>query len=442
MGDKTAENTNAESTKKTFPPKLSLYTIESAASLMALGKIVIGKEWDKNTDIHAKRQMLQEELCKVENGWRSPKALASIIKLVNFTLNRTKDNYPDSYRQELEAFIESIFSENENLYSCYNEFKDSIKRIFDVKKNSDSYRQELEACVESIFSKYNDLDSYRKGLWIIIDHSFSVDADSYRYELEDRMNTIFRIDPYSVIKPFYEIFNKLQYYYKDMKSVIYGDPKCKICELSEHIIADDDFLKVCKYCVSGRPQYVKTVQEIYKVIKDALNAEVDKFGIFFFPSDYFTQDVPKGIIQVSAEGIRAWLKHNGINDAYFNPVSGKLEMGIADTPEPTAAPSDTDESQNEAAIGSYPASTPEKPITWTSTNADFADLIIALQDAGYIKADNPTAALRIAAPHFSGVNQDVKNLLQGYENRRTKGYKFKDIPAAGTQRRKQSRSKN
>jgi len=340
MDYKTTENTNTN----TSPPKLSLYTIESAASLMAAGKIVIGKEWAENTEIQAKRQMLQEELRKVENERQRKRTLLDILKLMDSALSKykAKDNYSDLWREDFKKELEYIFSNNVDLYSCHQELKDSLLPIFNKYKDSDSCHQEVKDSVERIFSKYNNLDSRRKMVDDSVRHIFGVenDPDTYLQELENSIKSIFTIDPYNVFKPFYEIHDEFQSYFKDMKPTIDGNPYCETCgllesgiseggilkdgisegELSEDGISENDRFKLCSICVSGRPKYVKTMQEMYSIIIDALIADVDKFGLFFFPADYFKPDVPKGIVQVSAEGIRAWLKHIDFHDAYFNPV--------------------------------------------------------------------------------------------------------------------------
>ena len=49
MDDKTNESANTGSAQN--PPMLSLYTIESAASLMAISRIATGKEWDETIEV-------------------------------------------------------------------------------------------------------------------------------------------------------------------------------------------------------------------------------------------------------------------------------------------------------------------------------------------------------------------------------------------------------
>lgn len=418
MDDKTTESANAYSTLNTFPPKLSLYTIESAASLIATGKIVTGKEWDESIEIRAKCQMLQEELRKVTKGWRSQITLASAIELVNYAFRNVKENHsdlyhegfnteitnifmndlflcsqelnndidrifienrdtnpyrevlkdsienifskykdsdlyrknledyishtintgisdPDLYCKELNARIDYLFrrnSENKDLYSCSQELKNNINRIFNDIKKSDPFRKGLESNIENIFSKYNGLDSYRKKLEAGIDHIFSIDNDlnSYRYQYADSLRDIFICKPFELTKPFYEIYYKLEHYYKPKKHDTSGKPYCKSCKLLEHDIVEDNLFNLCMCCVNGIPQCEKTIQKIYTIIKSTLNAEVDKFGIFVFPTDYFIRpDATKIIIQVRYEGIKAWLKHGfdeEIYDMFFNPVSEKPDV--------------------------------------------------------------------------------------------------------------------
>ena len=95
----------------------------------------------------------------------------------------------------------------------------------------------------------------------------------------------------------------------------------------------------------------------------------------------------------------------GIHDEYFNP---KIKVED-ETPPP------------------FPL------ITWKAADADFAELIKALYDKGYIEAGSMTDALASVAPHFSGVSPKAKNLTQGIVNRRDLGNagKFDSIPNAG-----------
>ena len=398
----------------------SLYTIESAASLMVLGHVPQIKYdgWEK--DVEAKRQMLCAELRKVDNGWRSQTTLMSIIELVDGVFLNVNDNYretfkdnitsifekhlfplrqelmndidrvflenrntnpyrnalrdsiesifgkykdldvyrknvevhigytirdaiddPDSYRQGLNNYVDRIFlkkGENKNLRSCCQEIKDSINRIFTTINKSDSFRKGLEICFENIFSKYDGLDSYRRILTERMDRIFSInnDFDSYRYELLDSVGDIIPHKHLEQTKPFYEIYNSLKRFYGNKELVSYDSSYCKSsCKLLEHGAVDKSLFRRCKHCPNGNPQYEKTSQEIYVRIRSALTTEIDKFGIFVFPDDYFIKtDVGEEIIQVRYEGIRAWLRHGfyeEIHDRFFNPVSEKPEEKSTDT---------------------------------------------------------------------------------------------------------------
>ena len=92
------------------------------------------------------------------------------------------------------------------------------------------------------------------------------------------------------------------------------------------------------------------------------------------------------------------LVKRGIHDEYFN-------RKILDAPKAIDAP---EKSQIEDAA---PPSLPL--ITWKATDVDFAELVKALYDKGYIEASSLTDALNIAAPHFSRVSPKAKNLTQG-----------------------------
>lgn len=80
-------------------------------------------------------------------------------------------------------------------------------------------------------------------------------------------------------------------------------------------------------------------------------------------------------------------------------------------------------------------------IPWKSTAADFAALVSALFEKGYIQAASLSDALRICASHFAGVSQDERSLLQGLTNRGYSGAKsrerdFHSIPDAAKPRGK------
>jgi hypothetical protein len=51
-------------------------------------------------------------------------------------------------------------------------------------------------------------------------------------------------------------------------------------------------------------------------------------------------------------------------------------------------------------------------IPWGGNSADFACIIALLFDRKYIKARDLTEALRIAANHFSGVENNIPSLMQ------------------------------
>jgi len=285
----------------------------------------------------------------------------NIEEHIGYAINSRIDN-PDSYCQDLNIYIDHIFrgkGENKNIYSCHQELKKDIDRIFSRIKKSDPFRKGLENNIVSIFSKYKGLGSYRKELEARVGRIFSVDTDldSYRFEFADSMDDIFISKPFALTKPFYEVYYKLEQRYNFQKPVISGNPysePCKLieygiikdnlsgnsnyksCMLLEHGIVKDNYFQICQICVNGIAQHEKYTQEKYAIIKSTLNAEVDKFGIFVFPSDYFLEpDDTKTIIQVRPEGIRAWLKRGfdeEIRDMFFNPVSEKPEIMTAETP--------------------------------------------------------------------------------------------------------------
>jgi hypothetical protein len=110
-----------------------------------------------------------------------------------------------------------------------------------------------------------------------------------------------------------------------------------------------------------------------------------------------------GYIVVKTEGIKAWLKHKGIYDKYFNQDHKKSEAEY-DTPPKQDVSFGTDDSKSTV-------------IQWAGNDADFACIITLLLDKKFIKAKNYTEALRMAVDHFSGVSKNIDSLMQARRNR-------------------------
>jgi hypothetical protein len=116
-------------------------------------------------------------------------------------------------------------------------------------------------------------------------------------------------------------------------------------------------------------------------------------------------------VTVVRANIREYCENERIYHEIFNPNLEEPKPETVETPLSAAA---------EPAVVT--------PIQWIANNVDFAELVTALLKKGYIKADSPTEALRIAAAHFSGVGQNAKSLLQGISNRMGKAGKFDNLP--------------
>jgi hypothetical protein len=294
-----------------------------------------------NKNLNPYRKALDDSIESIFSGFKelNSRHRENLEVHIGSTINNAMDN-PDLYCQNLKARIDYLFrekGENKELDSCRQELKDGIDRIFRDVKKSDPYRKALENSIESIFSKHNGLDSYRRNLRDSIDRIFDIDndSDSYHYELGNSIDAIFAVNRFDLTKPFYEIYYALEDYYKNKAPAISGNPYCKQCKLLEDGIVNDSLFPLCRYCVNGRPQYVKTTQEIYAALKNVLNAEVDKFSLFVFSPDYFKPDVQEKIVQTRHEGIKAWLKRGfdeEIHDMFFNPITEKPEREIIDTP--------------------------------------------------------------------------------------------------------------
>jgi len=200
-----------------------------------------------------------------------------------------------------------------------------------------------------------------------------------------------------------------------------------------------DFENYSGYKHPEKDEKAKSARARYMFIFNAVFAEADKFGLlpqftpdeeakpdfFYFHPVSYKQDAPKGCLEVKTEGIKAWLKYNNIHDKYYNPAPEKSDISAADDSE--APPT-----ENEARNTVLPL------ISWTANDADFAELVSALLEKGYIEAGSTTEALRIASAHFSGVNQNPRTLIQGRRNRSNAGKsgKFDCLPKAEKPKKK------
>jgi hypothetical protein len=195
------------------------------------------------------------------------------------------------------------------------------------------------------------------------------------------------------------------------------------------------------YKYPEKDKNVKTAREIFTITKNAILAEADKFGLlpeftpdeeaetdyFYFHPVTFRPNTPKGRLEIKTEGITAWLKYNKIHDEYYNPATERPETKITDTPKPAAA-SGNEGRQDETVADTSPSAAVQEPVGWAGNASDLADLIGAIYDAKFIKANNLTTAFRLMAPHFFGVNTDPEVLRKSYLQRKGSGNnKFQDI---------------
>ena len=116
MGDKPTKNTNTESEQNTFLKMKPWHTIESAASLMALGRIVKGEEWRENAEIQAAYKALYDEAYEVEEYLQNRVTLGDMIEWVknNPHVAEEMKKYPEVSQQELINVLARIFYLNED----------------------------------------------------------------------------------------------------------------------------------------------------------------------------------------------------------------------------------------------------------------------------------------------------------------------------------------
>jgi len=131
------------------------------------------------------------------------------------------------------------------------------------------------------------------------------------------------------------------------------------------------------YKYPEKEEKAKTAHEIYMIIKNAVIAEVDKFGLlprftpdeetesdyfYFYPVSFNKPDSPKGRLEVKVEGIKAWLKNNDIYDKYYNQTDSakpKADPEVNPMPETAAssvANNPTSVINNVADLGKIPVS--------------------------------------------------------------------------------------
>jgi hypothetical protein len=348
MAYKTVEDIITESEQKTFDNPW--ITIESAASRIALGRVVKGEEWRENEKIQEMYKGLYEETKKVEEFMNRPMTLGDMLEWMNnshILVEEITTKYPDEKHQDIAMSLMTV-----------------IERIFYF---DESTRKTFGEICSELRTEYGVTSFFNQNM---------VDFESYE----------------SYKRPDYDEGEK-----------------------------------------SARARYM--------VIFNAVFAEADKYGLFpqftpdeetrpdffyFHPVSYIP-DSPKGCLVVKAEGISAWLKDNKIHDKYYNPASEKPDVPAAD---------DSEDPQTEKAIEAR--NTGLSLISWTANDADFAELIYALLEKGYIEAGSPTDALRIASAHFSGVNPNPRTLIQGRRNRSNAGKagKFDGLPKAEKPKKK------
>ena len=100
MADKTIEDIITESEQNAFyNPWI---TIESAASRIALGRIVKGEEWRDNEKIQEMYKALYGEAYKVEDYLQTRMKLGDVFEWVKnneYITEEIMTKYPDAYRQ-------------------------------------------------------------------------------------------------------------------------------------------------------------------------------------------------------------------------------------------------------------------------------------------------------------------------------------------------------
>ena len=348
MAEKTVEDIITESKQRTLHNPW--ITIESAASRIALGRVVKGEEWRENEEIQEMYKALYDEACKIEEHLQTRMKLGDVFEWVKNNDHITKEiitKYPEEKHQELAS--------------------------------------DLIAAIQRIF--YFDVDTY---------------------------------------KTFREIYLGLN------------------AEYGVYLVCNEtvtDLENIAGYKHPEKNEKTKTARAIFIATLNAIMAEADKFGLvpqftpdketkpdfFYFHPVFYKQGASKGCLEVKTEGIKAWLEYNKIHDKYYNLAPEKPDIPTADASEypPT-------EKATEARNTDLPL------ISWTANDADFAELIYALREKGYIEASSTTEALRIASSHFSGVNQNPRTLIQGRSNRSNAGKagKFDCIPKAEKPKKK------
>jgi hypothetical protein len=121
MDDQAIENT--ESSQNTFLKLKPWHTIESATSLMALGRIVKGEEWQENENIQAAYKALYDEAYKVEDYLLDQMTLGDVFEWVKNSPHVAEEmkKYPDVEYQSLLDVITRIFYMDESTYRTFDE---------------------------------------------------------------------------------------------------------------------------------------------------------------------------------------------------------------------------------------------------------------------------------------------------------------------------------
>jgi len=283
MDDKTKENTTIESEQNIFYDLEQWHTIESAASLMALGRIVKGKEWQENEKIQAAHKALYDEAYKVEEYLQGRMKLGDVFTWVRSSPYVAEEikKYPDIGYSEILPVMERIFDMDVDIYKNFNEICSSLHAEYGATLVCNETVTDLEEFVGYRYPQKVKAAKIAEAAFMIIRNAVLAEADKFGL-LPD-----FTLDEET--EPSYFYF----------------------------------------YPVSFKP--------------DPPSDEEMELG-YSYPAP-FKPGTSKGCLKVKKEGIKAWLECKNIPDKHYNKTNRKSEIDTPATTAPkSAAMSETGES--------------------------------------------------------------------------------------------------
>ena len=184
MADKTVEDIITESKQNTLHNPW--ITIESAASRIALGKVVKGEEWRENEKIQEMYKALYAEAYKVEDYLQTRMNLGDVLEWLRNNEHIPDEiitKYPKEIHQELVSglmtTIERIYYFDESAYRTFNEICSELRAEYGITLVSNETLADLENC-SGYKNPYKDEKAkLARARYMVILNTVLAEADKY-----------------------------------------------------------------------------------------------------------------------------------------------------------------------------------------------------------------------------------------------------------------------